>query len=94
MGDTMDALDRTVRYEHPDFGGIALHVRTHPVIQYDLAWDDYIEEYVEAEYADYGFAEVIMVGDDRVHIVDAEDLIPLDDDAYCSECGQIGCTHG
>lgn len=35
----------------------------------------------------------IMVGDDREHIVDIDDLTKIGDDDYCSVCGQIGCTH-
>jgi hypothetical protein len=34
-----------------------------------------------------------MVGDDREFSTDPADLTIIDDDAYCSECGQIGC-HG
>lgn len=32
-----------------------------------------------------------MVGDDAEYVFDIDELIPLDDDDYCSECGQIGC---
>jgi len=39
-----------------------------------------------------GMVEVVMVGDDRVHVVDPDDLTPLADNEYCPECGQIGCT--
>lgn len=35
----------------------------------------------------------VMVGDDRVHEVEVEDLIPIDRDDYCGSCGQIGCGH-
>lgn len=35
----------------------------------------------------------VMVGDDREHIIDVDDLTKLDDDAACRVCGQIGCTH-
>ena len=35
----------------------------------------------------------VMVGDDRKHTVDVDDLTVLDDEAYCSVCGQIGCSH-
>jgi len=35
----------------------------------------------------------VMVGDDREHEVDLDDLIPLDDLDYCAECGQVGCCH-
>jgi hypothetical protein len=35
---------------------------------------------------------MIMVGDDIAHIIDPKDVEPLDEDEFCSECGQIGCT--
>lgn len=36
---------------------------------------------------------VVMVGDDREHIVDPGDLIVIDDEDYCHSCGQLGCGH-
>lgn len=33
-----------------------------------------------------------MVGDNAVYGFDPEDVSVLDEDAYCHECGQIGCT--
>lgn len=36
---------------------------------------------------------VCMVGDDALHSVDPEDVSELAEDAYCHECGQVGCTH-
>ena len=37
-------------------------------------------------------ANVIMVGDDREHEVEVDSLTRLDEDDFCSGCGQIGCT--
>ncbi len=34
-----------------------------------------------------------MIGDDRAESFDPEDLEPIADDAYCRDCGQIGCGH-
>jgi len=34
-----------------------------------------------------------MVGDDRTFAFDPDDLEPLDDLAFCAECGQVGCCH-
>ena len=33
-----------------------------------------------------------MVGDDRLHPVDPEDLTEIADEDYCGGCGQLGCT--
>jgi hypothetical protein len=49
-------------------------------------------DYDECEDVPTGNLVVVMVGDDREHIVDPDDCTALDDDAYCHECGQIGCT--
>jgi len=38
--------------------------------------------------------ETHMVGDDKTHIFNREDVTPLNEDAFCSECGQIGCLWG
>ena len=35
----------------------------------------------------------VMIGDDRRFAFDPEELHPLNREEYCSECGQIGCTH-
>jgi hypothetical protein len=40
-----------------------------------------------------GRVVVVMVGDDRHFAEDPEDLTPLDREAYCGECGQVGCAH-
>lgn len=36
----------------------------------------------------------VMVGDDKRWSVDPDDLTPLAEDAFCRECGQVGCQHG
>ena len=33
----------------------------------------------------------VMVGDDRVHLVDVDDLTVISDEDYCPGCGQTGC---
>lgn len=35
--------------------------------------------------------EMVMVGDDRVFVFDADEITLLDEDEYCPGCGQIGC---
>ena len=34
----------------------------------------------------------VMVGDDYVWTFDVDDFTAIDEDEYCHECGQIGCT--
>jgi hypothetical protein len=40
-----------------------------------------------------GRVVVVMIGDDHRETIDPEDLQPLEREAYCGECGQIGCSH-
>jgi len=39
-------------------------------------------------------ARVCMVGDDNVLEVNIDDLTTLDQNEFCMDCGQIGCSHG
>ena len=41
-----------------------------------------------------GMLVAIMVGDDLHHLVEPDDLTEINDDEYCSCCGQIGCQWG
>jgi hypothetical protein len=50
----------------------------------DTEWSGY-------KVVDMTRVEAVMVGDDTVHNVDVEDLTELPADAYCHECGQVGC---
>jgi hypothetical protein len=52
--------------------------------------EDY--EWSGIEVVDTSKVDAHMIGDDKVFTFDVEDLIPIEDDEYCSECGQIGCT--
>lgn len=36
----------------------------------------------------------VMVGDDREHEIDVDDLVEIDEEDFCLVCGQIGCGHG
>lgn len=38
-------------------------------------------------------AEVVMVGDDKVHIVNRAQCTPLKRKEFCGVCGQMGCKH-
>ena len=51
----------------------------------DAEWDG-IEERT-------GNVVCIMIGDDCRFSFDPDDATPLEREAYCSVCGQIGCSH-
>jgi hypothetical protein len=53
---------------------------------YEMLGDDF-------EDVRTGRVLAVMVGDDYRHCVELEDLTPLEREAFCGECGQIGCSH-
>lgn len=65
-----------------------------------IAWR-FVREEVEAdddtewtgEWFGTGMAVLVMIGDDREHVIDPEDVTVIADDDYCHACGQVGCTH-
>lgn len=67
------------------FSGVACFV---------LGWETKPDE--DTEWSGYeartGRVLVVMVGDDTRHSVDPEDCTPLAPDAFCRDCGQVGCT--
>lgn len=88
-----------VHYESDDiaFPADAYTVRGwgHGIAFYVLGWETEPDE--DTEWSGYeqrtDRVVVVMVGDDARHIVDVDDLTPLERSAYCGECGQIGCGH-
>ena len=86
------------------WAGVAFQVVGHPVADpqepvmvctLDELHDecDYVLVTDEEPGEDWSRVIVVMVGDDREHVVQVEDLEPLGDGAWCGECGQIGCTN-
>lgn len=74
------------RFAVADSPGVAFYLKgldTEP--DEDTEWSGYEVE--------TGMVQMVMVGDDRVHIIDPEDVSPIADEDYCHGCGQIGCTH-
>ena len=39
---------------------------------------------------DRDWVQVVMVGDNRRHLVETRDLTPITEDEYCPGCGQLG----
>ena len=65
-----------------------------------IAWSVYgweTEPDEDTEWSGYevrtGNLVVCMIGDDRLFAVDPDDVTAIDEDAYCHECGQVGCCH-
>jgi hypothetical protein len=78
------AADRDARYTVAGYRGIAFYFHgldTEP--DEDTEWSG-----LEVET---GMAVMVMVGDDREHIVDPDDVTLIADADYCAGCGQVGC---
>lgn len=58
-----------------------------------LGWETEPDENTEwtGEEVRTGRVVCVMVGDDRRHSIDPDDLTPLGEDDYCPGCGQTGC---
>lgn len=99
-------LDRSLHYRHPDFRGVALSFSKYGTDWSDYEPELVCEE-TGCEHTDdscwlvdepepqedRAWAYVVMVGDDTEHLVQTHDLTVLPEEAFCLECGQIGCTH-
>ena len=80
-------LDFNARYRVDGIPGIAFYLTGfYSEPDEDTIWTGF-------ERVDETRVIAIMVGDDRKHIVDVSDLTLLNENDYCPECGQIGCTH-
>lgn len=100
-------FDRTYTVE--GYEGIAWRAISHPEITYECDGhpvepeDDPHASIGEVYYCDGSCREpepdfdrviAIMVGDNRRFEFDVDELHAIEEDAYCHECGQIGCGHG
>ncbi len=87
-----------ISYEQDDttFPADAYTLTRGPKVAYSvLGWETEPDE--DTEWSGYenrtGRVVVVMVGDDYRHTVDPDELVALDELAYCASCGQIGCSH-
>lgn len=96
MSDTTD-LDLSARYTVAGYPGIAFYLkgyvqRFEPYTYTDDDGEEYPDESGDGEMVDdTEWVRAVMVGDDQVHLVEIDDLTAIEDDEYCSECGQVGC---
>lgn len=98
-------LDQKAHYSVKGWAGIAFFIwgfpkRWEPYVGFELDEDG---EEVEVELDEGEWVEqdetcgrvlVVMVGDDKKHEVDVEDLTQIEEEDFCPSCGQIGCGHG
>lgn len=94
----MTTLDLDAHYSVDGMPGVAWsilgYVRT-PLVDEETGElvRDWLGDCDDAYDIDRSMVRAVMVGDDRVHEVDVDDLTELGDLDYCAECGQIGCGH-
>ena len=73
-------------YRVNGYGGIAWYV---------LGWETEPDE--DTEWSGYenrtGRVVAVMVGDDRKHTFDEDEVQALEREEYCGVCGQMGCGH-
>jgi len=74
----------------------AYAVTGHPGIAWRV-WGLETEPDEDTEWSGFenltGNVVAVMVGDDRPHTFAPDELVPLEREAYCGVCGQVGCTH-
>lgn len=84
--ETDDATFNADAYQVAGYRGIAWYV---------LGWETEPDE--DTEWSGYenrtGNVVCVMVGDDRRHMFEPEELTPIAREEYCGECGQVGCRH-
>lgn len=87
----IEHISEGTRFTVDGYRGIAFYVKRYPIVDSIEEWDDDFECEILVESEDFDRAVMVMVGDDREHIVEITDLTALTDDEYCSCCGQMGC---
>ena len=86
------------RFEADDLTFPAKHYKVRQyrgIAFYVLGWE--MESDEDTSWSGYlvrtGRVVAVMVGDDFQHSVEVSDLLPLAEDGFCRDCGQIGCGH-
>lgn len=81
--------------DHETFSAGAYKVGNDGVAWRVLGWETEPDEDTEWSGIEVrtGLVVARMVGDDANFLFDPDDLMPLDREAFCGECGQIGCSH-
>jgi hypothetical protein len=96
-------LDLSAYYSVAGYEGISFYLRGYATEWTEEEWiydgegdpdDEGSYLYNEPEEVEStSMVRAVMVGDDRVHLIDVADLTLLDEEDFCHGCGQIGCGH-
>ena len=101
MATTEQGFDFGPAYRVQGYGGVAWRVDGYAQEWTEETWE-YSGEGDEDDEANYYYNEpeliedrsrvvAHMIGDDRDFTFDVDEVEPIEDDEYCSGCGQIGC---
>jgi hypothetical protein len=95
-----EEFDFDARYKVDEYEGIAWNVVDYATEWTEESWtyiggdrddeNNYLYNRPE-EIEDRNYMVCYMVGDDRKFVFGIDQLTKLEEDEYCSECGQIGC---
>lgn len=102
---TDDGIDFDARYTVAGMPGVAFWLHGWAMETRPESWEldcditDPDHEHDEACYLHdepelvpaFERVRAVMVGDDREHIVDTDDLTKITENDYCGGCGQTGC---
>lgn len=81
-------LDLDGKYMINNWEGIAWRLLGYvEVLDEDYEWSGITN-------VDESHVNAVMIGDDRVFTFEVGDLILIDEEDFCPECGQIGCQAG
>lgn len=96
-------LDMDAHYKVSGYGGVAFYLIGYAEewTPQEYVWDGDGDPEDEGSYLysdpelieDRTRVRAVMVGDDHVWTFDVSDLQMIPEDAFCRECGQIGCGH-
>ena len=88
-------VDFDARYSVAGMPGVAWYLRGYVIEQREIITEDGEDVFYDYEpYSNVSMVRAVMVGDDREHEIDVDDLTKLEDEDYCDCCGQIGCPWG
>ena len=86
IGTSQEGIDFDAHYTiHGWSKGIAWYLLGYEMIRDE----DYEWSGIEEENRD--MVRATMVGDDRVFVIDIDDLQIIPEDSFCRDCGQVGC---
>lgn len=86
-------LDFSAHYNVRGYRGVAFYLKGYSQRSEEVVDDNGWATGEVEDIEDREWVYAVMVGDDQAHLVEVDDLTKIDEDEFCHECGQLGCTH-